>query len=175
LEQVFAAPTPFWVILVGKTIGSILWGMLSFIPTLALAYFGFHALLPHLDAAPFLISFAALSFSFFCVAFGFAPLFALWRWAVPVINGFELGFYTLCGFIFPISILPLWAQGLAATLAPMWATRAIYASTTTGGPHDFAFWWFATIAISVVYLLLAALLYRTVDRRARMSGELALA
>jgi len=175
LEQVFAAPAPFWIILVGKTVGSILWGMLSFIPTLALAYFGFHALLPHLDPAPFVVSFAVLSFSFFCVAFGFAPLFALWRWSVPVINGFELGFYTLCGFIFPVTILPSWAQLLSAAMAPSWATTAIYASTTTQGPHDFATWWLATIALSVVYLFLASLLYRLVDRRARVSGDLALA
>jgi ABC-2 type transport system permease protein len=175
LEQVFAAPTPFWVILVGKSVGSILWGMLAFVPTLGLAYFGFHALLPGLDPAPFVVSFAVLTFSFFCVAFGFAPLFALWRWSVPVINGFELGFYTLCGFIFPVTILPAWAQVLAAGLAPSWATKAIYASTTAQGPHDFAAWWIATVALSVIYLVLALLLYRLVDQRARMSGELALA
>ncbi len=175
LEHIFAVPTPFWVILLGKSVGSILWGMLSFLPTLALAYFGFHALLPNLDAGPFVVSFAVLSFSFFTIAFGFAPLFALWRWAVPMINGFELGFYILCGFMFPVAILPLWAQGLAALLSPTWATTAIYAATTTSGSHDFALWWAASIALSVVYVVAAAWLYRLVELRARMSGELALA
>ncbi len=175
LEQVFAVPTPFWVILLGKSVGSVLWGMLSFLPTLGLAYFGFHALLPHLDAGPFAVSFAVLSFSFLCVAFGFAPLFALWRWATPMINGFELGFYILCGFMFPITILPLWAQGLASLLAPTWATTAIYAATTPSGPHDFVSWWAAAIALSIVYLVAASWLYRVVETRARVSGELALA
>lgn len=174
LEQIFAAPTPFWVILIGKSVGSVLWGMLSFVPTLALAYFGFHALLPHLDPGPFVASFVVLSFSFLCVAYGFAPLFALWRWAVPMINGFELGFYILCGFMFPVTILPLWAQGFAAALAPTWATTAVYAATNRDGPHDFVSWWAAAIALSIVYLIVAAWLYRLVDRRARMSGELAL-
>jgi hypothetical protein len=36
-------------------------------------------------------------------------------------------------------------------------------------------WWSAAIAISVVYLVLSLFLYRTVERRARVSGELALA
>jgi len=62
LEQIFAAPTPFWVILLGKSIGSVLWGMLAFIPTLALAFIGFHALLPRVDAGPFVVSFAVLTF-----------------------------------------------------------------------------------------------------------------
>lgn len=175
LEQIFAVPTPFWVILLGKSVGSVLWGMLSFLPTLALAYFGFHALLPYLDPGAFVISFAVLSFSFLCVAFGFAPLFALWRWAVPMINGFELGFYILCGFMFPVTILPLWAQGLAATLAPTWATTAVYASTSKDGPHYFIYWWAAATALSIVYLVGTSWLYRLVDWRARMSGELALA
>jgi ABC-2 type transport system permease protein len=175
LEQIFAVPTPFWVILLGKSVGSVLWGMLAFLPTLALAYVGFHAALPPLQAGTFAVSFAVLTFSFFCVAYGFAPLFALWRWAMPMINGFELGFYALCGFMFPVTILPLWAQGLAATLAPTWATRAIYASTTSRGPHDFVAWWLATLALSVLYLFGAAMLYRLVDRRARVSGELGVA
>lgn len=175
LEQIFAAPTPFWVILLGKSVGSVLWGMLAFLPTLTLAYVGFHALLPHFDAGRFTVSFAVLTFSFFCVAFGFAPLFALWRWAVPMINGFELGFYVLCGFMFPVTILPQWAQAAAAALAPTWATRAVYASTTTQGPHDFALWWSVTVVLSVAYLAAAAWLYRLVDVRARVSGDLALA
>ncbi len=175
LEQIFGVPTPFWVILLGKSVGSVLWGMLSFVPTLALAYFGFHALLPHVDAVPFVISFAVLSFSFLCVAFGFAPLFALWRWAVPMINGFELGFYLLCGFMFPVTILPLWAQDFAALLAPTWATTAIYAATTSEGSHYFIYWWVASIFLSAVYLVGAAWLYRLVEWRARMSGELAMA
>ena len=175
LEQIFAVPTPFWVILLGKSIGSVLWGMLSFLPTLGLAYFGFHALLPQLDPWPFVVSFAVLTFSFLCIAFGFAPLFALWRWAAPMINGFELGFYVLCGFMFPVTILPGWAQILSGALSPTWATTALYAATNPNGPHDFALWWAATVGLSVVYLALAAWLYRVVDNRARATGELALA
>ena len=175
LEQIFATPTPLWVILLGKVCGSVVWGLLSFAPTLAIAYFGFHERMPHLDAPTFAVSFAILSFSFLTVGIALAPLFALWRWALPMINGFELGFYLLCGFIFPVTVLPGWAQAIAGTLAPTWATRAIYASTTSQGPHDLVAWWLASIALSIAYLFGAFFLYRLVDRRARMSGELALA
>ncbi len=43
LEQIFAVPTPLYVIVIGKILGSLLLGVLAFIPTVALAYFGFHA------------------------------------------------------------------------------------------------------------------------------------
>jgi hypothetical protein len=51
----------------------------------------------------------------------------------------------------------------------------LYASTTSSGPHEFAFWWTVAIGLTVLYLAAASWLYVVVDRKARMSGELALA
>jgi hypothetical protein len=59
-------------------------------------------------------------------------------------------------------------------LAPMWAVRALYASTASEGPHDYAAWWAMSIALSVVYIVASLFLYRVVDSRARMTGQLAL-
>lgn len=175
LEQIFAVPTPLWVILLGKIAGSLLFGITAFIPTVAFAYFGFHALLPHIDAPRFAISLGVLSFSFLAIAITLTPLFALWRWAFQMLNGFELGVYVLCGFMFPVAIIAPWAQGIAGGLAPTWATRALYAATTTSGPHDYVAWWLAAIALSLGYMVCAVFLYRLVERHARISGDLALA
>ncbi|HKW60424.1 MAG TPA: ABC transporter permease [Candidatus Dormibacteraeota bacterium] len=175
LEQIFATPTPLVVILLGKVLAGLAFGLLSFLPTAALAYFGFHAVLPDLDPWPFVISLAVLTFSFFCIAITLAPLFALWRWAFSMLNGFELGVYVLCGFMFPVAVLASWAQGVAGALAPTWAVRALYASTLSGGPHDYALWWGAVAGLSLAYLVGAYFLYALVEREARVSGELALA
>jgi ABC-2 type transport system permease protein len=175
LEQIFAVPAPLWAIILGKAVGSLLFGLLAFLPTFALAYFGFHALVPEIDAARFTISLAVLTFSFLTIALVLTPLFALWRWAFTMLNGFELGVYLLCGFMFPVAVLVPWAQGIGDLLAPTWATRAIYASTTAEGPHDYVVWWLAAIGLSLGYLVGAYFLYRLVETRARDSGELALA
>jgi ABC-2 type transport system permease protein len=121
------------------------------------------------------ISLGVLTLSFFCIALTLAPLFALWRWVFSMLNGFELGVYILCGFMFPVAVLAPWAQGVAGVLAPTWAVRALYASTVGGGPHDFALWWLLAAALSLVYLVGAYFLYGLVEREARVSGELALA
>ncbi len=175
LEQIFATPTPIWVILFGKVCAGLVFGLVSFFPNAALAYFGFHAILPALDPWKFVISLGVLTLSFFCIALTLAPLFALWRWAFSMLNGFELGVYILCGFMFPIAALATWAQGVAGVLAPTWAVRALYASTVMQGPHDFTLWWLAAIGLSVAYLIGAYFLYGLVEREARVSGELALA
>jgi ABC-2 type transport system permease protein len=175
LEQLFGTPTPLSVIILGKVCGALLFGLLAFIPTVALAYFGFHAILPYLDPWRFVISLGVLTFSFFCIAQALTPLFALWRWAFSMINGFELGVYVLCGFMFPIAVLAPWLQGFAAVLAPTWAVRALYASTVAEGPHDFIAWWLLAGALSLAYMVAGYFLYALVEREARVSGQLALA
>ncbi len=174
LEQIFATPTPLWVIVLGKICGGLLFGLLAFLPTAALAYFGFHAVLPGLDAGRFAISLGVLTLSFFCIALTLTPLFALWRWVFSMLNGFELGVYVLSGFMFPVAVLAPWAQGVAGALSPTWAVRALYASTLTEGPHDFAAWWLAAVGLSLAYLGGAYFLYALVGQRARISGQLAL-
>lgn len=175
LEQIFATPTPLWVILLGKVSAGLLFGLIAFVPTAVFAYFGFHAVLPALDPWRFVVSMFLLTMSFFAIALALAPLFAMWRTAFSMLNGFELGIYILCGFMFPVAVLAPWAQGVAGVLAPTWAVRALYASTVATGPHDFAPWWAMTIVLSIAYLVAAYFLYALVERKARISGQLALA
>jgi ABC-2 type transport system permease protein len=175
LEQIFAVPTPLFVIVIGKILGSLLLGLLSFIPTVALAYFGFHAVLPALDPLRFAISLGVLTFSFFVISVALTPLFAISRSAFTVLNGLEIGVYGLCGFMFPITQLPQWLQPVTYLLSPTWATRALYASASPSANSDIALWWLVTLGISAVYLVASVVLYRFVEVRARVSGELALA
>jgi ABC-2 type transport system permease protein len=175
LEQIFAVPTPLVVIVIGKILGSLVLGLLAFIPTVALAYFGFHAILPALDPLRFAISLGVLSFSFFIIAVALTPVFAMWRWAFTVLNGLELGVYGLCGFMFPVTQLPHWLQPISYALSPTWATRALYASASSSPTGDITSWWLTALGLSAVYLVVGVVLYRFVEVRARVSGELALA
>jgi ABC-2 type transport system permease protein len=174
LEQIFAVPTPLIVIVIGKILASLLLGLLAFIPTVALAYFGFHAVLPGLDPFRFAISLGILTFSFFVLSVALTPLFAISRSAFTVLNGLELGVYGLCGFMFPVTQLPQWLQPVAYALSPTWATRALYASATPSVSADITSWWLAALGLSALYLLAGVLLYRFVEVRARVTGQLAL-
>jgi ABC-2 type transport system permease protein len=175
LEQVMACPTPLAVIVVGKICSSLLFGLLSFIPTVLAAYFLWHVSLQGVDPLPFVVSFIVLTFSFFSVAIALAPLYAMWRWASSLINGFEIGLFALCGFMFPVSQLPQWLQAFSAFLAPAWATRSLYAATGQSYRHDYVLWWGIAIGISCLYLLISWSLFRLVDLRARVTGQLAMA
>lgn len=174
LEQVMACPTPLAVIVVGKIASSLLFGLLSFIPTVLAAYFLWHVSLQGVDPLPFVVSFGVLTFSFFSVAIALAPLYAMWRWSNALINGFEIGLFALCGFMFPVSQLPQWLQAFSALLAPAWATRSLYAATGQSYGHDYLLWCGIAIAISCGYLVISWFLFRLVDVRARVTGQLAM-
>src|SRR5207302_11510397 len=93
LEQIFATPTPLRVILLGKICGGLLFGLLAFLPTAAFAYFGFHAVLPALDAGRLVTWLGVPPLPSFCIALTLTPLFALWRWAFSMLKGFVLGVF----------------------------------------------------------------------------------
>ncbi len=174
LEPLLGTPTALPVILAGKIAASLTLGLLSFLPALALGFWGFHASIAHVDFLPFAVSFAVLTVSLFAIALLLSPVFALWRWAFSLTNGFELGVYVLGGFVFPVSQLGPWAQDAAALLAPSWATAALYASTAPGD-HPYPGWWATSLGLSACYFFLSALLFRIVHARARISGQLAAA
>jgi ABC-2 type transport system permease protein len=99
----------------------------------------------------------------------------VWRWAFTLLNGLEIGVYGLCGFMFPISELPQWLQPVSYLLSPTWATRALYASASPNASSDVTSWWLMTFGLCAIYLVLSVFLYRFVETRARVTGELALA
>jgi ABC-2 type transport system permease protein len=174
LELLMGTPVPFAVVAVGKVAGSLLLGLISFVPALIVALAGFHARL-HLDPAPFGLSMAVLTLSLFAVAMAFVPLFVLWRAAFPIVNGLEVASYTLCGFMFPVGLLPGWAQAVAALLPPRWAIQALYAAAGQETHPSYWAWWGLAVAGSAAWLAAAALLFRLVSVRARVTGQLALA
>lgn len=174
LEQVMGCPTPLPVIVVGKMLSSLTLGAFSFLPAIVLASAVFHRGLSHVDLPAFTISFVVLTVTMFATAFALAPLYAMWRWAFSFINGFEIGVYALSGFMFPVTQLPQWLQAAAWVIAPAWATRSLYAAAGEPFGASFVAWWAAALGLSAAYLLVAWFLFRVVDVRARVTGQLAL-
>ena len=174
LELLMGAPSPLASIVVGKMLSSMLLGVCSFLPVLALAFLGFHQLLPHVDALPFTVSMLVAVLTFFSVGMVLAPLNVMARWVFPLTNGTEILVFAFCGFMFPVSQLPGWVQVVSWLLPPSWAVRALYASVGEPYGQSYALWWTLAAALSGVYLAISLLFFRFVERTSRVSGQLAL-
>ncbi|MBI5565728.1 MAG: ABC transporter permease, partial [Chloroflexi bacterium] len=88
-------------------------------------------------------------------------------------NGLEYPVYILCGFLFPIALLPGWTTPVSYLLAPYWAARALHATSSGGAEFsEVALCWGMMVLFSVVYVLVSRRLFRVMLRRARIAATL---
>lgn len=171
LEEICGSPTPLAAIMAGKVAASIVVAVGSFVACLVLAFAAFGVSL-RIDPLPFAVSLLLTVVSFYSVGLILAPFLVLIRLVAGLVNALELPLYLLCGFMFPVSVLPQWVQAVSMALAPTWAIRALYASAGEATP-DYPSWWLWTVVLLVVNAAISAGLFRLVDRRVRVTGQLA--
>jgi len=173
LEPLVGSPSSLRVIVFGKVLANISQSLLSMIVcysfiSLVIGY-------PLIVANP-LLFFISLIFSIFAyVCFGLviASLFILIRDIGRMINTLEFPVYILCGFLFPIAMLPGWTTPLSYVLSPYWAAQALHGSAsgsaTTG---QIISYWGLLLGFSVAYLVLSRGLYRVILYKARVDASL---
>jgi len=111
------------------------------------------------------------------VSFGLviAPVFLLSRTVQQFQNAMEFPIYMLCGFLFPIALLPGWTTPFSYILAPYWAARALHGTTTGGATlSEVALCWGMMVALALGYLVLSQWLTRIVLHKARADASLRL-
>jgi ABC-2 type transport system permease protein len=113
----------------------------------------------------------------------FASAFVLSRSTQVLTNGLETPLYIISGSMFPIALLPFWIHPAAYILGPTWGIDAIRLATSQDYSSQ-SFWqgmdtgWaifldlVVMLAITIVYILAAVVLFKLVERRARITGSL---
>lgn len=173
LENLFVAPASFALILWGKIIGNTLWGFLSM--GLSFGYLTFIFKVEILIPNPVLLLLAVIcvvaSISVF--AFVMAMIFTLSRQAEALMNFIEYPIFLVCGFLFPVSILPAWIQPISAVLPPTWAIELLRKVTNGMIPASETFIAFGAItAITICYCIVGLICYRVLEKKARIDGKL---
>ena len=106
-------------------------------------------------------------------AFVMALLFTLSKHAVDIMNVIEYPIFLICGFLFPLTILPDWVQALSYALPPTWAIHLLRTVTNQTSTYTEILGAFSgLVVVSMVYVVMALLSYRAVDRKARVDGKL---
>lgn len=88
-------------------------------------------------------------------------------------NCIEIPIILLCGFVFPIEMLPIWVQYISLCLTPTWAVKLIRLSLEEEflyGEYMTAF--IILILMNILYLAAVKLLYRKIDKQVRIQGTL---
>lgn len=172
LEFMIGTPPPFILVVLPATLAAASLGMYALVATLLWGRFVFG--IPLHFEHPFLL---LLSIPVTVVSLGLMGLlmassFILYRHANALMNLLEYPVWIATGLIFPVSLLPAWAQPLGWPLAPRWGVEAIRNATLGGGGV-----WLPlglTLALGAVYLLLAMVFLGIFERLARERATLAL-
>jgi ABC-2 type transport system permease protein len=173
LELIVGSPTSLATVEALRTLTNVLSGLfslgLAFIA--ALAIFGYS-----LNAVNFWgvgISLLLLLFAMWCMGVFLANFLAWSRLSTTLIDFLEMPVAFLCGFMYPIRVLPLWLQVLSSLVPIRWALQALNESLL--GSHNLAYLlshWGMALGFSLLFLVLTGWLQGKVHDSLRSSGEL---
>jgi ABC-2 type transport system permease protein len=173
LETLVGVPTSLELIVFGKNLANVLQSIVSMVASYLLAalIFGYslHINQPFL----FLVSLFLALISFISFGLVIAPVFVMNPSVQQWQNAMEFPVFILCGFLFPIALLPGWTTPLSYLLPPYWAARALH-STSTGGANleEVMFYWVMMVLFSLIYYFISKRLFRLMLVKARRDATL---
>lgn len=173
LESLIGAPTPFDVIVFGKNLANVFQSLLSMVTSYMLAAWLFGYSLSLTQPLLFFVSLFLSVFAFVCFGLTIAPVFIMYRSVQQWQNAMEFPVYILCGFLFPIALLPGWTTPVSYLLPPYWAAIALHGTSTAYLPfNQIAFAWGMMMVFSVIDLIIASQLFKIMLYKARVDATL---
>jgi ABC-2 type transport system permease protein len=173
LELLVGSPTSIFSILSVRAFANVLLGSASFLLSMIVAMSLFDFSLPLGNLPAFLVSLAIMLFGFWCIGIFLSHWPVVSRLSGLFINYLELPIGLLTGFMFPVSLLPTWAQWLSKLTPMSWAFNSLSASLQPGIDLQ-NLWsnWMMTLGISLVYLVGTFFMSKRVQDMIRVTGEL---
>ncbi|MDD5369102.1 MAG: ABC transporter permease [Anaerolineaceae bacterium] len=174
LELIVGSPTSLSAILAIRTMANVLTGFLSLMASFLVAEVWFHYSIPFANVPWILGSIVVLLFSFWTVGLFLANFHAWSRLSGTAVNYIELPIAVICGFMFPVGVLPAWLQVLSYGLPLRWAVRALNSSLATAIPfRELTISWIAALSLACLFWVASCWLTNLVHDRIRTIGGMA--
>lgn len=175
LPYLYVAPGGFGVVILGKVFGNTILSLVSFLLSYGVIFILKQGFLFINEPLYFFVALVVVIISFSIVSLSIAYIMMLSRKTELYMNLLEIPVIFLCGFTYPIEILPDWLQGISKMLPLTWAVRMFRMSAQVVDKEMF---WKAGVILFgqlVVWILLTFLLYKTMDKQIRKKATLEVA
>jgi ABC-2 type transport system permease protein len=173
LETLVALPTPFEVIIFGKNLANVVQSLISMFTGYFIASLLFGYSLTVQQPLLFIISIFLTIIAFISFGLVIAPVFVMNPGVRHWQNAMEFPVYVLCGFLFPIALLPGWATPISYLLPPYWAAVALHGTSTAGASlNQILFAWGMMLLFSLIDLFIASRLFKIMLYKARVDATL---
>jgi len=175
LELLTAAPTPYFVVLLTRTLFVAAIGLIGFAESWLIARFAFGV--PVVVHHPWLLAGALLAtvFAAGATAVLTAALFSLARSTRTLQNAVNGPFYLLGGVLVPAAFLPVWLKVLSPFVFFYWAASLVRDSFAAAEPVNIAFRLGALAGLGVAGAVVGALVLGRMLDQLRHNGRLGLA
>jgi ABC-2 type transport system permease protein len=121
----------------------------------------------------FAVSLALTVIAFMSFGLIIAPIFVMNPSVQAWQNAMEFPVYILCGFLFPILLLPQWTTPFSYVLPPYWAARALHGTSTGAATtEEILFAWLMLLIFCAIDLLIARWLFKRMLIKARTDATL---
>lgn len=173
LETMVGMPMPLSVVVIGRNFANVSHSLLSMVAAYAVAslFMGYALTIAH--PLWFLGSVLLTVVAFVAMGLVMSPIYLLSPAVSQFSNAIEFPIYILCGFLFPIALLPNFVTPLSYLLTPYWAARALHeAAHGSGDAGIILSSWGLLLLSTAVYLYLAGGFFRYILRRVRIDGTL---
>lgn len=172
LPFIYAAPGGFGMIILGKVLGNTLMSLVTFGISYVTAGLLSGKFMTIANPGMFLIAVVFMLLCFIVVSICFAYILMISRKTELYMNLLEIPIIFLCGFTFPVEVLPKWVQMISNCLPPTWAVRMVRMSVT-GKNIDNFIWNLGYLSIELLILVLVSgILYWYMDRSIRIKSTL---
>ena len=173
LEYIIASPTSYSVVEAIRTLTNVASGLVSLLAAFLVAVLAFSYPLTQVQVLPALVSLLLIVAGMWALGV-FLANFLIWsRLTGSVVEFFEFPVAVVCGFMYPIRILPGWMQSISAVFPIRWALEGMQAALNGVGHWAFfAQRWGAALGLGLAFWLTARWMERIVHDRIRVSGEL---
>jgi len=173
LEALVALPTPFQVIVFGKNLANVLQSLVSMVVGYFIAAYAFGYSLNIQQPLLFVISLLLAVIAFISFGLIIAPIFIMNPGVRAWQNAMEFPVYVLCGFLFPIALLPGWTTPVSWLLPPYWAAIALHGTSTGGASlNQTLIAWGMMLLFSLIDLFVASRLFKLMLYKARADATL---
>ncbi len=171
LEILLSTPSSMMLILFGKSLSNAVISLLSIFLTFVTGALAFRVPLGINDPLGFVFILLLTTLSVACLGLILATLFVLSRAAIGLSGALNYPIFILSGFMFPITLLPVWTRVFSYSLATTWGSEGL---AQTVGLSNSNFWLICLylLGLSLLYYLIGWRLYQTIERIVRRLGGL---
>jgi ABC-2 type transport system permease protein len=173
LEMIVGSPTSLATVEAIRTLTNVLAGLFSLALAFAAAMAAFGYSLEGVNAWGVGISLVMLLFALWCIGVFLANFLAWSRLSRSFVDYLEMPIAFLCGFMYPIRVLPDWLQAMAGYIPIRWALEAMNESLL--GNFDLRFLaarWVVCLGMCAPLILITRWLQSRVEDAIRLDGSL---